>query len=244
MAHCSEYPAITRSWVGIEDWYLGHRTDYNADGTGIHTGRHDEHFNSTFHDTCNNWITNLDFWTRNYGSAGGVVWVGDVGVGFCKSGYHGSARAFDLTKIQFSNGMVDMNWSWRDERSMGDKRRYLACAAQCRRYVITVLTAWYNTAHENHIHFDNGGDLKPIRTSVRSDTTLVQASCNWLNGESLVIDGDWGSLTEAAYQRLLDAFNMKCLNPKTSLSHALTFLSYIVRHGFADASAGAYKYTC
>ncbi|MGH3646931.1 MAG: extensin family protein [Micromonosporaceae bacterium] len=244
MGHCSSYSAISRSWIGYDSWYLGHRTGYNSSGTGIHGGRHSEHFNSTFHGTCTNWIRNLNFFSTNYGSLGGVQWVGDVGVGVCKSGYHGSARAFDLTKVQWANGMVDMNWSWRSSNTIANRRRYVAVAAQCRRYVGTVLTTWYNSAHGNHIHFDNGTAVTYIRTGVRSDTTLVQASCNLLNGESLAIDGQWGPLTDGAYLRLLSKFNMRCLSPKSNATHAKQFLSYIVRHGLANRAAGYWRYSC
>lgn len=244
MGHCSNYSAVSRNWIGNSDWYLAHRTGYDSSGRGIHGGRHTEHFNSTFRDQCDNWIKNLNFWTQNYGGRT-VAWVGDVGVGVCKTGMHGQARAFDLTQIRFTNGTYsDMNWSWRQNTL--HKRRYLAVAAQCRRYFGTVLTCWYDSAHHNHIHFDNGTAVTYIRTSstYRSDITLVQASCNLLNGESLAIDGSWGSLTESAYQRLLTKFNMRCYNPKTNVSHAKIFLSYIVRHGFANAAAGTYRAGC
>lgn len=247
MGHCTSYSAVTRDWVGNSGWELRHRTGYDTAGRGVHGGRHGEHFDSTFHDTCTNWIKNLNFFSTNYiGSTYSVDWVGDVGVGArgCTgSGYHPRARAVDLTHIRFSNGYYfDANWSWR--QNTYHKRRYLAVWAQCRRYVGTVLTYRYNTAHYDHIHFDNGVSATYIRTSAHTDTTLVQEACNLLNGESLGVDGAWGSLTEAAYQRLLGKFNMKCYNPKTSSSHAKIFLAHIVKHGFKNVNAGYYKSSC
>lgn len=243
MGHCSQYSAVNRSWIGKSGWDLRHRTGYNANGTGVHGGRHTEHFNATFRNQCDSWITTLDTVSRNNGGRS-VSWVGDVGVGVCKSGYHGSARAFDLTKIKFSSGQVDMNWSWRGARKLVHRRRYLAVAAMCRRHFGTVLTCWYNSAHQNHIHFDNGVSVTSIRTGVRSDTTLIQASCNLINGESLAIDGVWGNLTESAYLRLLGRLNMRCYNPKANTSAARRLLRLIARHGFANKAAGAYRANC
>ena len=105
----------------------------------------------------------------------------------------------------------------------------------------TVLTCWYNSAHRDHIHVDNSTAVRPLRT-VRSDTTLVQASCNLLNGERLAIDGQWGSLTEAAYNRLRARFNMNGFNPKANTSHALYFLEFVVKHGFANRPAGTFRH--
>jgi hypothetical protein len=244
MGHCSGYSAISRDYLGNTAWYLGHRTAYNSNGTGIHGGRHVEHFNSTFATACDNWAVSLNSIAQAY-SGRSIAWIGDVGVGVCKTGYHGQARAMDLTHIRFSNGsFVDMNYSWRSARTLAERRLYVATAAQCRRYVGTVLTCWYNADHENHIHMDNGTAVTYLRTGVTTDTTLVQASCNFLNGESLAVDGAWGPLTDAAYGRLLTKFNMNCLNPKTTTSHAQTFLLYIARHGYANATAGTYRHTC
>lgn len=242
MGHCSGYSAISRSWLGEHSYALAHRTGYNSNGTGIHGPRHDEHFNSTFADRGDLWARNLNYWSANYGGRY-IDWIGDVGVGFCKSGWHGHARAFDLTHIRFTNGnWVDMNFSWNSNTL--HQRRYLAVAAQCRRYFGTVLTCWYNTAHQDHIHYDNGTAVTYIRTGTRSDVTLVQASCNILNGESLAIDGQWGPLTSAAYDRLLYAFRLHCRSPTTNQSHAMIFLSFIVRTGFANTSAGTYTSSC
>lgn len=244
MGHNPQDPAIDRNYIGLTSYDLRHRVNYDSAGRGVHNGQHNEHFNSTFASTCDNWINNLNSFSTTYiGSGYSVDWVGDVGVGVNKSGYHGSARAFDLTQIRFANNnYCDMNWSWR--QNILHMRRYLAVAAQCRRYFGNVLTCWYNAAHGDHIHFDNGVAATSIRTTAHSDATLVQAACNLLNDESLAIDGAWGSGTEAAYQRLIGKFRMTCYNPKTSTSHAMVFLAHIVKHGFANVAAGAYTSSC
>lgn len=242
MAHCTQYPAVNRDYLHDWNWYLAHRTSYDSAGRGIHGGRHTEHFQSSFLTSCDYWASGLNYLTSTF-AGHSFAWIGDVGVGFCKSGMHGQARAMDLTHIRFTSGQyIDMNWSWR--QTLLHKRRYLGVVVQCRRYVGTVLTRWYNTAHHDHIHFDNGTAVTYIRTGVKTDTTHVQASCNLINGESLTVDGTWGSLTEAAYGRLINKLNMGCYNPKGNTEHARFFFELIARHCFANVSAGYYQAAC
>lgn len=248
MAHCTG-SLINRNWIGISAYDLRHRTGYSS-GQGTHGPQHTEHFEAGFADTTDDWIVNLNYFSEIYYPPSRapltVNWVGDVGVGDCGPPYHGLGRAFDLTRIQFTqegggSTFCDMNWSWLPERIWEQRRRYLAIAAQARRYFGTVLTCWYNSAHENHIHFDNGVASGAISESKTSDTTLIQAACNLLNGESLSIDGSWGPVTGAAYLRLLGDFNLLCLDARDSTANKNTFLSYVVRTGFANQGAGAYQ---
>ena len=247
MGVCSGNPAIDRDWVGRTSYDLRHRTGYYSDGRGIHGSQHDEEFNSTFASTCDSWAKNLNYLTttyRPYSTDYGLDWIGDVGVGVCSSSdaYHKKGRAFDLTKIQFNNGAYcDMNWSW--GQSTFHQKRYLAMAAELRRYFGTVLTKWYNTDHANHIHFTNQVASGAIDSSKRSDTTLVQASCNILNGAGLDIDGVWGSLTTAAYIDLLEEFNLECRDARDSAANKNTFLWYVAKTAFKNKSAGYYQST-
>lgn len=243
---CRNTSPVIRNFVGITDWELHHRTGFGDCTSGIHTGIHDEEFNSTFHNTCNNWINNLNFYASSVGGFG-VDWVGDIGVTVCKTGFHGEGRAFDLTHLRFTNGsLIDMNWAWRTTgcATLDTRRRYLAVVASLRRHVDTVLTGWYNVDHENHIHFDNGVALMPIRMSVRTDTTMIQAICNYMNGESLAIDGIWGSLTEAAYGRLLSKVRMQCRNPKGNTADMALLLELIAKAGIIGQAAGAFLGPC
>lgn len=238
MGACSGYTVITRDYLFDTDHELRHRTDYNDDLTGIHSGRHSEEFNSTFWGRCGEMVRQLEI------RAGKTVdWIGDIGAGVCKSGYHGSGRALDVSQIRFADGtLIDTNASWR--ATAADRRRYLGLAAQCRLVVGTVLTAWYNADHQNHIHMDNGSAFVPIRTGAESDTLLIQAVCNYLNAESLTIDGAWGPLTEAAYGRLRTKLKMGCTNPKTNAADATLFLGLIAQTGLAAAAAGAFVGPC
>jgi hypothetical protein len=221
--------------------HLRHRIGYGPSGQGLHSNPpHAETFNSSFWSQCRQWAGNVNHFTKRYGVRREVDWVGEVGTVACRAGMHPLGRAIDLTRIQLvGNYSVDMNWSWRAQRDISHQRRYLAAVANCRRFFGTVLTCWYNAAHHDHIHVDNGTPVGPLR-SVRSDTTLIQASCNLLDGASLAIDGRWGPLTEAAYVELKNKFDMATYNPRGNTSHAQYFLELVLMHGYANQAAGAY----
>ncbi len=243
---CPTSDTTSRHWIGNSSWELRHRTGYDGFGIGVHDTIHSasnkEEFKAGFLGVTDSWIETLNSFAAVYGP-GTVRWVGEVGTCVDKPGAHGQARAFDLTAIHFSNGdRFDGNVSWR--AGTQGKRLYLGVAAMCRRHFGTVLTAWWNSAHENHIHFDNLEGAGVIRPSHRDDTCIVQAASVILNGESIAIDGNWGPATEDAYVRLLGAFNMKCYDPKTNASHASAFLGYIVEHGFDNKAAGFYQASC
>ena len=246
---CRNTDPIRRSWIGYTSWELRHRLAFTECGTGRHGDRHAEEFNRAFHATCTTWI-------RNFSSAVAqpanfiINWVGDVGVTVCKPGMHGAGRAFDLTQIRStaSSLFVDTNTDWNPNhpcRSLGATRRYIAVAASLRRYVGTVLTGWYNDDHKNHIHFDNGVAVLPIRRDERTDITLVQATCRYMNGESIAIDGAWGPATEEAYHRLRRALGMQCRSPRRNVRDARLFLQLIAQNGMAGLRAGArYRGPC
>ena len=241
---CRNCCPITRNYIGNTAWDLRYRNGYTggcAGGYGTHSGTTSFEFNSTFHGICGNWASYVNTY-----SGFSVDWIGSVGVTVCKSGFHGEGRAFDLSQIRFTSGnYFDMNVEWREScTSLRWIRAYVATAASLRRYCGTVITAWYNTDHHNHIHFDNGVAVQPIRPSWRTDTTLVQAACKYMNGESLTIDGDWGPITEAAYGRLRTKLRMGCRNPKTSTADALLFLHLLANAGFKGQAAGYYVGPC
>lgn len=237
---------INRYWIGNNSWELRHRTEYGAFGIGVHNLIHDaddrETIRNGFASDCDSWIQDLNAHTAVYGP-GTVRWVGEVGIYADKPGMHGIYRAFDLTAIDFSNGdRFDANVSWRSGTE--GKRLYIGVAAMCRRHFGTVLTAWWDPDHTNHIHFDNQFGPGPLDTGDRDDTCIVQAAAVFLNGESIAIDGSWGPATQDAYLRLMNDFNMKCYDPKTNASHAQAFFRMIAQHGFDNRAAGAYQASC
>lgn len=244
MGHCGKGATAQRQWIGQTYWELFHRqANYSH---AQHTGSSYEHFDPGFLDRCDYWARNLDWYTRNYTYHWHTInWFGEVGVEVCKSGQHGYGRAFDLTYLTYDDGhWSDMNSSW--HLNTLHIRRYIGIVCSIRRYFSTALTAWYNTAHQNHIHFgwDNGSGVPALRTSWKSDTTLIQATANYLNGESIAIDGAWGPITEGAYGRILNALNMNCYNPKSYSSHYKVLLANIMKHAFDNVSLGKYKASC
>lgn len=237
---------VRRGHLGDPSWELRYRNRWPAAGQlTSFGGPHSLVFNRTFWEQLDRWARNTEHWFNRYPSkAGGpknITWFGDVGSMACHrpTAAHNRARGLDLCQIRFSDGSyVDMNASHRMSRL--HQRRYLAVSANLRRYFGTVLTCHYNHAHRDHIHVDDLTAVAPLRTDKRTDTTLVQSAANLLNDERLAIDGVWGSKTEAAYQRLITRFGMRCLDPKRSVAHARLFLVLVVRTGAADRSAGAF----
>lgn len=213
---------------------LRHRLAYNADGTGSHTDQRAEQFAGAFFDSvCVPIVRDLEGFSR-FGGGPGVSWIGNVGVTVCKAGMHGLGRAFDLTRVEMDGWGVDCNTAWRADQSLASQRRYLGVAATCRVHAGTVLTTWYNNDHGNHIHFDDGVPFTVIRPEMRSDTTLVQASCNLLNSASLAVDGAWGTLTDAAYHALRHKLGLGGgHDPRSYASHARTFLVHLAVVGIA-----------
>lgn len=215
-------------------WPMRYRYAYNGDGTGRHTGRQAQRFAAAFYNqVCSPIVRDIDGYSRYIGGPP-LAWIGNVGVTVCRSGMHARGRAFDLTRVQMYGWMVDCNTSWRLSAGLASIRRYVAVVATCRYYTGTVLTTWYNTAHQNHIHFDNGVPFTVIRPRMRSDTTLVQASSNVLMGAGLVVDGVWGPLTERAYNALRRRLGLGNQDPRKVLSHTRSFLNRIAAHGFAN----------
>lgn len=238
MCTCAQGCPVSPVWRDqIADRPLRHRLAYNADGTGKHGDRRAEQFASAFYSSvCVPIVRDLDGLSR-FGGGPGVSWIGNVGVTVCKAGMHGLGRAFDLTRVMTSSWSVDCNTAWRTDRSVTSRRRYVGVAATCRAHAGTVLTTWYNAAHGNHIHVDNGVPFTVIRRGMRSDTTLVQASCNLLNGASLAVDGNWGPLTETAYNALRGRLRLGGQDPRTNASHARTFLVHLALLGLAGRRA-------
>lgn len=134
---CPVTNPIERAYIGNDSWELRHRDKIDEDGRGIHSDRHQEIFRQGFWEKCDSWARSVNVYTTMFYPAGEpekqVTWWGDVGVADCDppSSWHAEGRAFDLTKITFTDGTyIDMNWSWR--QGQRPNRRYLGIAAHCR----------------------------------------------------------------------------------------------------------------
>ena len=249
MAHYCDGVAVDlvrRGFLGAESLPLRGRIAAPPPGRLTpFAGTHHLTFNRRFAEQLDRWALNTNHWSRTHRSPDGdkeIAWFGEVGSMACHrwTAAHNRARGLDLCHIRFTDGdHVDMNAS--HVGSLRQQRRYLAVAANLRRFFGTVLTCHYNAAHRDHIHVDDMTAVGPIRTGKRTDTTLVQSAANLLAGTSLVIDGAWGARTDAAYWQLLRAFSLECIDPKARTDDALLFLSFIVRTAFADAPAGRFR---
>lgn len=246
---CTNQNPILRSYIKLGAWNTRHKTGTNSNCNGIHPSTRTYEYDSNFWNTCGSWLTTLNFYAVADGNHGGVTAEGCIGVTVCPNAFpfHPAGRAFDLTKIYFSSGNhVDMEKHHKGTSSTSKQRRYLAIVAMTRRYFSSTLTAYLpnGAAHETHIHFDNWNAVGSINKGKASDTSLVQTTCNLINGASLLVDGNWGSSTNAAYLNLLNNLGMSCYSPTTNSYHSLLFLTIVARHGFANRSAGWFQYGC
>ncbi len=199
-------------------------------------------FDKDFYATCDRWGNSASY-LFNIGSEKMVVkdWV-DVGTKACHryTWAHNRARGFDLCAVTFTNGFViDCNYS--PTAGIKDRRLYLALWASLRRFFGTVLTADYNAAHRDHIHFDNRLPVTVISKSKRSDTALIQRACDLLLPRSVAVDGDWGPQTSAAYAELLKALNMQCRDPLRVHRDMIDLLYFIIRTCVDNTNAGRYR---
>lgn len=223
--------------------FLG-RTAFPAVGakTQFGSSRRSLTFDSDFYATCDRWGNSAAF-LFNLGSQPMVVddWV-DVGTKACNrfSWAHNRARGFDLCAVTFTNGsVIDCNYS--PTASLRDRRLYLALWASLRRFFRTVLTADFNAAHRDHIHFDNRFPVTVISKTTESDTALIQRACDLLLPQSVAVDSDWGPLTNAAYLDLLEALNMQCRDPLNVHRDMLDLLYFIIRNSVDNVEAGRYQ---
>lgn len=251
---CVQNPQVDRSYISRTSWDLRYRIGVESayPHNSIHNSSHTGTFHEYFWQRCNSWMNEVNFYAYNYAGKS-IDWIGTYGVGVCSASgpWHPAGRAFDLTRIEFSPGpyFMDGNTTWRSERTLMSKRLYLGIVASARRWMTTVITGWatYDTAHDNHIHVDDGlsnNVAGPISTGRGVDTVIVQAACNFLNYENLVMDGAWGPATSSAYQRLLSALRMTCYNPLTSWPDTQLFLNYIAVNAFANQPATWFRGNC
>lgn len=130
-----------------------------------------------------------------------------AGVYVEKPGYHSRGRAFDL------DGIV-----WTDKVFMGldyytDPIFYLGIESVLRYEFNTVLNYLYNKAHRDHWHIQDDGDNVFSKWSW-SDVLFVQASINFVWGEELSIDGQYGPRTDSAVKRVLDMLSLSTIFTK------------------------------
>jgi hypothetical protein len=236
---CNGYATITRnnlSGMGLRP----RLADYTHG-----SGPQDLQFQAAFHGEASDFAARLDYYVGSYykGGGEGVNWFGQVGTCAGPPGEaHVRARALDITYVKISGGtnnFINMNTAWRPSSSLALRRAYIGVVAVARCYLGTVLTAWWNSLHENHIHIDNWSPTSPtpIRDDSKADTTLVQAACNFLNGAGIAIDGEWGNQTEVAFNSLKNQLDMQSFNIRGNVADAKSFLGRIAANGLENSPA-------
>jgi hypothetical protein len=133
---------------------------------------------------------------------GGLQWIATAGAYVNKPGYHGMGRAFDLDTVKWRNVACRPIRGHHRSDHLARRRRYIGVDALARRWFKYVLDAWYNPAHRDHIHLDDGGCALVFNTGYRSDTVFIQRAANLMINADLAIDGRYGPLTDAAFHKM------------------------------------------
>ncbi len=236
--YCDTTGTILTSTMGPSYTDLRHRIGWVDAGNaakGTHTGTQNVRIKTGFYSDCEKWANTIDSVFDSCGK-GRLDWIGEVGVlGHCETSafsWHHTARAFDISRINSTTGWyVDTNWSWR--QSALHIRAYLAMVALTRFWFKNTLTAWYNTDHYNHIHFDNGVALTPFNKA-RADTVIIQAACKYIDGASIPIDGVYGDSTRTALINLRNKIAPNAANMFSDLEHTRLFLLAVALHGVSN----------
>ncbi|RSM91646.1 hypothetical protein DMH04_01315 [Kibdelosporangium aridum] len=184
-----------------------------------------------FYDRLVLWIRDLRSLASAYGS---ITYVVSAGFYVNKPGEHGAGTAADIDHIQWSSGTVctplDRHHA---STNIALRRRYLGLDAVTRRRFRYVLDGWYNADHADHIHADFGGLPIRLLTGSQSDTKFIQAACNNFRNAGLTVDGDWGPLTQSAYNSMKSALGVSG-DPTAGAAAYQQLLSGIAQHGFAN----------
>jgi hypothetical protein len=140
-------------------------------------------------------------------SFGALTRITCAGVLVAKPGFHGLGRAFDHDAWEFEHAGIRPIAGDHASSSRAKRQRYWALAALMRSRSAFVLHGHFNAAHADHIHQDNGGP-RPFTTGSEATVKLVQAVCNHIYGQSLAIDGAFGSKSQAAVTAAMQRVNL------------------------------------
>ena len=158
-------------------------------------------------------------------SFGKVKRITCAGVLVAKPGFHGLGRAFDHDAWAFEHVSIKPIAGDHASSVLAKRQRYWALAALMRSRSAFVLHGHFDAAHRDHIHQDNGGP-RPFTTGSPATVKLVQAVCNHIYGRSLVIDGDFGSKSQAAVKAAMQHVNLA-----GDISDPAQFKRFLLRSG-------------
>lgn len=113
-----------------------------------------------------------------------------------KAGRHGEGRAIDIDAIWWGGAQPQRPLVTKTS-AVKDPVLYLGVEAILRKHLGMVLNFWYNHAHEDHWHCDNGTPLG-FRSGSRSQALFIQAALTYVHGHKVDIDGIIGKGTRGA----------------------------------------------
>jgi hypothetical protein len=155
---------------------------------------------AAFEDKLDNFSRDLARIAPN--SYGRLKYFATAGAYVNKPKYHGLGRAFDLDMVRWRRVTCGPILRHHTYPIRIVRRRYIGVDAIARRWFKFVLDGWYNAAHRDHMHLDDGGGALMFNPDYRSDTVFIQAAANLMIGAGLEIDGIYGPKTDAAFTRM------------------------------------------
>lgn len=158
-----------------------------------------------------------------------LVTGGIHGAGTDPSNRHTQGRAIDIDAIYWAGKPPLITL-----QAEKTPRVYLAVEATLRCHFGTVLDFWYNDAHKDHWHVDDGHPVGGWKYDSRAYTVFLQAVLNhiWDAQPALVIDGRFGPKTEAATAAVEATFPAD----ESDDDRWLRFLEETASRGFALAT--------
>ena len=230
-------PALAHGDIQMYSTVGGQRTVYEGNGALTSFG-----YRPSFHTRCNTW---MNFWNNNTPSGFATpfrVWSYGVHTDHRVTEAHNNGRGFDLTRIYVtSSGSLVRRFNGRYDQWNGtssaatERRRYWATAASLHYHFRHVLTYLYNSAHHNHIHFDNlisGTGNSTLSTGSEAQVQHVQACCRYIWGKTTTIDGIWGPQTNQHSTEVLRRIGVSSGSLTSSQSNWLAFNRGSTRKGY------------
>ncbi|MBW3604650.1 MAG: extensin family protein [Actinobacteria bacterium] len=151
----------------------------------------------------------LDAFAHDLGRAappsyGAVRYIATAGAYVNKPKLHGLGRAFDLDLVRWQGRTCAPIRGHHGHARRAVIRRYIGVDALARRRFKYVLDGWYNAAHRDHLHLDDGGGALVFNAGYRSDTVFIQAAANVMINARLAVDGVYGPKTRRAFATMKD----------------------------------------
>lgn len=203
---------------------------YYVRGAGVEARvRYTAWSTSEFEAKCDRFVEDVETLTP-YGPLR-EVWTAGAYVN--KFGLHGEGRAFDLDGLVFET-VKCLPYNRHHAYPVAAVRaRYAALVATAHRHFRYVLHGYFDAAHGDHVHVDDGGGPLVFRKDSRSDVTFVQFAINEVMDESLTVDGAYGPATDRAFR---ESKRRAGVAGDTSGSESawLAWNQAIAYHGFRD----------